>query len=183
MSQMISQPAENTWGLLAEFDTPGAVLRAARETRQAGYRRFDVHTPFPVHGMDLAMGLGRSHLGWIVAGGAVVGALAAFGGQVYCNWEFPLIYQGKPYQSWQAFLVITFELSVLCSAFAAVLGMLFLNGLPRWYHPTLKSPAFARASNNRFFLSIEAADEKFALEATRQFMQQLGALSVEELAE
>lgn len=186
MSQLVTQTQKTDskpWGLLAEFDTPGAVLRAARETRDAGYHRFDIHTPFPVHGMDLAMGLDRSKLGWIVAGGAVLGALGAFGGQVYCNWDFPLIHQGKPYQSWQAFLVITFELSVLCSAFAAVLGMLFLNGLPRWYHPTLKSLNFARATDNRFFLSIEAADKKFSLEETRLFMQNLGALSVEELAE
>ena len=171
------------WGLLAEFDTPAALLRAVRETRKAGYTRFDAHTPFPVHGMDQTMGMPRSKLGWIVAAAALIGGVGAMGGQMYCNWDYPMIHQGKPYQTWQAFLIITFEITVLSAAFAAVLGMFALNGLPKWYHPTLKSAAFARVTDNRFFLSIEAADKMFDLEKTQQFLQSLNPLLVELLQE
>ncbi len=173
--------ARKTWGLLAEFDSPGAILRAARETRDAGYKRWDVHTPYPIHGMDPAMGLGRSKLGWIVSGGALTGFLVAMGLQYYVNWEYPLIHQGKPYYSWQAFLVVGFELSVLFAAFSAVLGMFALNGLPQWYHPTLKHDVFARASDDRFYVAIEASDDKFDPVQTREFLQSLGAVSVVEL--
>ncbi len=175
----MSQMRAKTWGVLARFDSPGAILRAARETRKAGYAHFDVHTPFPVHGMDAAMGLGRSNLGWIVTGGAVAGFLSAVGLQYYTNWDFPLIHQGKPYYSWQAFIIVTFELTVLFSAFAAVLGMFALNGLPQWYHPTLKSQDFARATDNAFFLSIQTND----VVKTKAFMEELGATNVEELEE
>ena len=170
-----------SWGLLAQFDSPGAILRAARETRKAGYTRFDVHTPYAIHGMDPAMGLGRSHLGWFVAGGALLGFMVAMGLQYFVTWDYPLIHQGKPYYTWQIFLVVTFELTILFSAFTAVGAMLMINGLPQWYHPTLKSETFARATDNRFFISIETADKKFDLEKTRAFFQQLGAVSIEEL--
>jgi hypothetical protein len=171
----MSQPLP--WGILAEFDSPGALLRAARETRKAGYKDFDVHTPYPVHGMDLAMGLGRSPLGWIVTGGAFAGAATALGLQYYCGLDFPLIHQGKPVVAWQPFIVITFELTVLFSAFAAVLGMFYLNGLPQWYHPTLKSEAFRKVTDNGFFLSIPTEDVNKA----KEFALQLGAVRVEEL--
>jgi len=170
-----------SWGLLAQFDSPAAILRAARETRRAGYKRFDVHTPYPIHGMDPAMGLGRSHLGWFVAGGALTGFIVAMGLQFYVNWDYPLIHQGKPFYSWQVFLVVTFELTILFSAFSAVGAMLMINGLPQWYHPTLKSERFASATDNRFFVSIETADKKFDAQKTRAFFQSLGAVSIEEL--
>lgn len=178
---MSETATRTTWGYLAEFDSPGAILRAARETRDAGYRRFDVHTPYPVHGMDAAMGLGRSQLGWIVSAGALAGFIVAMGLQYYVNWDYPLIHQGKPFYSWQAFLVVTFELTVLFAAFSAVLGMFAINGLPQWYHPTLKSGAFARASDNRFFISIEAADSNFDAAKTRAFLESLDPISIEEL--
>ncbi len=171
-----STPA--TFGILAEFDGPGALLAAARATRKAGYQHFDVYSPYPVHGMDLAMGLNRSKLGWIVAGGAITGVTVAMGLQYYANvLDYPLITQGKPYFSWQAFLVVTFELAVLFSAFAAVFGMFFLNDLPAWYHPALKQEVFTGASDNRFFLAVEAKDEKFELEKTGNFLKQIGAIS------
>jgi hypothetical protein len=173
-----------TWGLLAEFPKPTALLAAARRVRDAGYKRFDVFTPYLVHGMDQAMGLGRSKLGWIVVAGALAGIATAVGLQVFCNViDCPLITQGKPYFSWQAYLIVTFELAVLFGSFAAVLGMFALNGLPQWYHPTLKSEAFAKATDNGFFLAIEVADEKFALEATRKLLEEAGAISVVALEE
>jgi hypothetical protein len=176
----MSQTAqERNWGLLAQFDSPGALLRAARGLRNAGYCQFDAHSPFPVHGMDSAMGLGRSHLGWIVSGGAVAGAMTALVLQYYTNWEYPLIHQGKPYYSWQAFLVVTFELTVLFAAISAVVGMFVLNGLPCWYHPTLKSGRFAVATDNGFFISLELKETEF--DEARKVLNELGATSVEEL--
>jgi hypothetical protein len=164
------------YGLLAEFDGPNALLAAARRTRAAGYKRFDVFSPYPIHGMDGAMGLKRSKLGWLVAGCALAGAAVAMGMQWYCNvYDYPLITQGKPYFSWQAFLIVTFELTVLFSAFGAVGGMLLFNGLPRWYHPTLKHDRFVGASDNRFFLAIEAADPKYSPVETAGFLADLGA--------
>lgn len=174
-------PESRPWGVLAQFGSEGELLRAARETRKAGYEKFDAHTPYPVHGMDSAMGLGRSHLGWIVTGGAVAGVLTAVGLQVYVNWDYPLIQQGKPPFGWPPYLVVTFELTVLFSSFAAVLGMLFLNGLPQWYHPTLRSATFTRATNDGFFLSIEVDEAQ--IESARQFATSLGATSVEILVD
>src|SRR5690242_408615 len=118
MTQATPQSAARApWGLLARFDSSHALLRAAEQTHKAGYKLFDVHSPFAIHGMDHAMGLGRSHLGWIVAGGAFAGAFTAIGLQYYCNWDFPLVHQGKPYYAWQPFVIVTFELTVLFSAF------------------------------------------------------------------
>lgn len=183
MSTETTQPAlpakaiEKPWGVLAEFDSEGALLRAARETRIAGYKSFDAHTPYPVHGMDSAMGLGRSHLGWIVTGGAAAGVVTAVGLQYYVNWDYSLVQQGKPFFAWPPYVIVVFELAVLFSAFAALFGMLFLNGLPQWYHPTLKSPTFWRATDNGFFLSVEVTESE--IEQTRQFLAGLGAKSVE----
>lgn len=175
----MTTPATTSWGILARFDSPGALLRAARETRKAGYDKFDVHTPYPVHGMDGAMGLGRSKLGWVVTAGAFAGAFTAIGLQYYTNWDYPLVHQGKPVYSWQAFIIVLFELTVLFASFAAVFGMFALNGLPQWYHPTLKSKAFARATDNGFYLSIETAE----ITKAKLFAEGLGAMSVEELEE
>lgn len=174
---LLATPVERPWGLLAEFDSEGALLRAARETRVAGYKNFDAHTPYPVHGMDSAMGLGRSHLGWIVTGGAVAGVATALGLQYFVNWDYPLVQQGKPFYAWPPYVIVVFELAVLFSAFAALLGMLFLNGLPQWYHPTLKSPTFWRATDNGFFISLEVNESE--IEKARQFLNDLGAKSVE----
>ena len=179
----MNQTHATSWGLLAEFESPGAILAAAGAVRRAGYKRFDVYTPYPVHGMDGAMGLSRSGLGWIVSAGAAAGALTGLLLQVYVNWEYPLIHQAKPYQSWPAFLIVTFELSVLFAAFAAVGGMIVLNGLPCWYHPTLKSQRFARVGDNRFYLTIETADEKYDAAKTRELLQSIGASAIEELEE
>lgn len=184
MSQTAASPSVDTarpWGLLARFDSPGAILRAARETRQAGYQHFDVHTPFPVHGMDAAMGMGRSPLGWIVVGGATAGFLTAIALQYFVAWDYPLIHQGKPFFAFQPYVIVVFELSVLFAAFAAVFGMIFVNGLPRWYHPLFNTQAFAKFSDDGFFLSIEADDPAFDAIKTREFLDSLGAVMVEEV--
>jgi hypothetical protein len=182
MSQLSVQeqvPVARAFGLLAGFAGESELLEAARGVHEAGYVRFDVFSPYPIHGMDQAMGLGRSHLGWFVLVAAIAGSATAVGLQWFCNaLDYPLITQGKPYFSWQAFVPVTFELMVLFAAFAAVIGMLVLNGLPAWYHPTLRYDVFARATDDGFFLAIEADDTKFDREKTRQLLLTLGAQSV-----
>src|SRR5207247_423073 len=126
--------------MVAEFDTPEEIKAAARALRKAGYRDFDAHTPYPVHGMDQAMGMPRSIMPWIVLGGGLTGCIGAFYLQYWINAiDYPLVISGKPFASIPAFIPVTFEGTVLFSAFAAVFGMLFWNGLPELYSPVFKS--------------------------------------------
>lgn len=165
--------------VVAEFADEKALLRAARRTRKAGYRAFDVHTPYPVHGMDEAMGLGRSNLGWIVVIAAILGVGGGFGLQyVTAVIDYPIITAGKPYNSWQAWIVIMFEAGVLMSAFAAVFGMFALNGLPAWYHPVFKHAPMLRCTDNGFFLAISAQDPAFDPARTPRFLADLGGQGV-----
>ncbi len=185
MSQAaMEQPvaAEAVWGVAAEFAGPDALRKAARKVRKAGYGKFDVHSPYPIHGMDMAMGLGRSKLGWLVLACGIAGVVVAMGLQWYTNtYDYPLITQGKPYFSWQAFIVVAFELMVLFAAFGAVFGMIAFNGLPAWYHPALKWERFLRFSDNKFFLVIEAADPRFDVAGTAAMLRAMGASRVEML--
>ncbi|HEY2415171.1 MAG TPA: DUF3341 domain-containing protein [Pirellulaceae bacterium] len=169
---MITTPA--MWGLLAEFDSPEAILAAARRVKSAGYRRFDAHTPYPVDGLPAELGMRRSRIGSIVLIGGLVGAAVGFWMQFYSMAiDYPLNVGGKPLNSWPAFIPITFEVLILIAALSAFLGMLFLNGLPQPHHPLFGVPRFSRASQDRFFLSIEAADPLFDLEATRGLLEAL----------
>jgi hypothetical protein len=169
-------------GLIAEFAGPDQLLQAARRVRDAGFRCFDVHAPYPIHGMDAAMGLGRSQLGWIVGGAGLVGVLVAIGLQYYPSViEYPLITGGKPYDSWPLFVPIIFELGVLFAGFAAVLGMFALTNLPQWYHPTLKHRPFLEATDNKFFLAIEAEDPHYDESETKQLMYEIGGSDIKRL--
>jgi hypothetical protein len=162
------------WGLLAEFDSPEAILAAARKVRLAGYRRFDAHTPYPVDGLPAELGMRRSRIGSIVLIGGIVGAAVGFWMQFYSMAiDYPLNVGGRPLNSWPAFIPITFEVLILVAALSAFLGMLFLNGLPQPHHPLFGVPRFSRASQDRFFISIEAADPLFALEETRRLLETL----------
>jgi hypothetical protein len=187
MSQAQAQPgqeAATAWGVMATFEGPDELLSAAAKVRDAGFRHFDVHTPYPVHGMDQAMGLGRSRLGWIVLASGLAGAAAGMWLQWYTQVvNYPLITGGKPYFMWQSFLVVTFEVMVLFAAFGALIGMLALNGLPQWYHPALKSDPFLRASDDGFFMIIEARDEKFDLQRTQEFLTGIGGSDIVVLEE
>ena len=175
-----TQPVTPLFGVLAEFEGAEALLRAAAQTHRAGYRDFDVFTPYPVHGMDDAMGLGRSPLGWIVLFCAISGALGALILQWYANaFDYPLVLSGKPYFTWQAFLVVIFEVTVGASAFGAIVGMLLLNGLPRWHHPLFDRDSFARAMDDGFFLFVEARDGQFDDQQTAKFLAEIGAKSIE----
>jgi len=166
--------------VLAEFKTPADLYAACERVRDAGYKRWDAHSPFPVHGLDGAMGMTRSKLPWIVLVLALSGAAAGFGLQTWVHMTaYPLTISGKPFFAWPAFVPITFELGVLGGALGAVFGMFGLNQLPRHNHPLFESARFARFSDDRFFISIESADPMFnAPEATRLLLA-VGASHVE----
>jgi len=170
------------YGIMAEFDRPEDVVAAAHNARQAGFTRMDAYTPMPVHGLDEALGLGPTKLPWIVLAGGILGCIGGFS---LLYWiavhAYPLNIGGKPLNSWPAFIPITFEITILGAAFAAVFGMLALNGLPRPYHPVFNSPRFKLATRNRFFLCIEAHDPKFDTDKTRLFLEQQHARGVEEV--
>ena len=171
------------FGVLAQFRDPAALTRACERVRDAGFTKWDAHSPFPVHGLDAAMGLKRSILPVIIFVAAMVGVVGAVALQGWTSAvDYPLVISGKPLFSWQAFVPIIFELAVLCGALAAVLGMLGLNQLPTLYHPLFASRAFERASDDGFFISIEAWDPKFDVERNATFLRELGATHVEVVA-
>ena len=167
------------YGLLAEFQQPEDLLAAAAAARSAGFRRMDAYTPFPVHGLSEAIGFHHTRLPLIVLLGGVAGAVLGFALQYWYEvFHYPMNIGGRPHNSWPAFIVPTFEMTILCAAFAAVPGMLALNGLPQPYHPLFNVPSFELASRSHFFLCIEARDPKFDLDATRDFLEGLGPMSI-----
>jgi hypothetical protein len=173
-------PAGPHFGILAEFATPADLYRACERVRDAGFTRWDAHTPFPVHGLDTAMGLRRSPLPWIVLAMGLTGAALGFGLQWWVHADaYPLVISGKPYNAWPAYIPITFEVGVLFAALGAVFGMLALNRLPMHYHPLFQSKAFERVTDDAFFISIESWDPRFDAAATGKLLESLGARRVE----
>ena len=159
---------------MAEFDTPTEVVDAARKVREAGYTKTDAFSPFPIHEMDEALGIRRSILPYLVFGGGVTGLLLGVGLQVFVHYfEYPMNVGGRPYISIPSFVPVSYELTILLAGITAVLGMLFLNGLPRPYHPVFNVPRFALATREKFFLIIESADPKFEYGDTKSFMESL----------
>ena len=169
-----------TLGILARFADPAKLIDAAKAVRDAGYQHFDCHSPFPIHGMDDAMGLKRSPLGFIVGIMTLTGAATGMGFQYWTSAiDYPLVISGKPFFSWQAFIIITFALFVLFGAFGAVFGMFHLNRLPRLHHPLFYSDNFAKVTDDGFFVSIEAEDSKFDAQKTAAFLSSIGGVDVE----
>jgi hypothetical protein len=168
------------YGALARFEGPAELLAAVRSLRDHGYRRLDAYSPFLIPGMAAALGLGRSKVPAVVLAGGVLGAACAQTLQWYQSTiAYPLITGGKPLNSTEAFLPITFETAMLFAAFGAVLGMLALNGLPRLYHPVFRAKSFASASNDGFFLSVEARDPLFEEHKTMALLESLGGTEIE----
>ncbi len=168
--------------ILAEFPNPAALINAARELRDAGYKDFDCHSPFPIHGMDAAMGLKRSPIGWIAGLLAFLGCSAALALQWWTMAvDYPLVISGKPYFAFQAYVPVTFALGVLAAAFASLFGMLIINKLPRYHHPLFHSDNFAKFSNDGFFISVESTDAKYERSKTQSFLGTLGGNNLEVL--
>jgi hypothetical protein len=166
--------------LLAEFETADDIIGAAEHVRDAGYEKWDVHSPYPVHGMDAAMGLSDSRLGWIVLLCGLTGLSCAVLMIQWMNgYDYPLVIGGKPPDAFASMVPIMFELTVLLSAFGATFGMLGLNEIPRHHHPVFYSQRFESCSNDKFFISIEAEDKQFDVSKTRSFLEGLKPSYVE----
>jgi len=188
-----AEAAPRLFGLMAEFDTPAAIMAAAHRIREEGYRWWDCHTPFPVHGLDKAMGIKPTILPILVFLGGLTGLIAGIVLQWFTNassfdfWAlvpvrgYPYMISGKPDISGPAWVPVIFELTILLAATGAVGWMLLLNGLPQLYHPTLKHPKFARATDDRFFLVLEARDPKFTRARAESLLASLSPLSIEPL--
>lgn len=181
MSLLVNRlPEGPSYGLLAEFATAADLYRACERVRDAGFTRWDAHTPFPVHGLSKAMGLRPSPLPWIVLVMGLAGAAAGFLLQWWVHVEaYPLVISGKPYNAWPAFIPITFEVAILFAALGAVFGMFALNRLPMHHHPLFKSKVFERVTDDAFFISIESWDPRFDPAATQALLESLGARGVE----
>jgi hypothetical protein len=171
------------YGLMAEFDNPEDLLVAAQRAHEEGYRRMDAYSPFPVEGLAEAIGFRRSGLPLVVLIGGILGGLGGYLMQYYMNViVYPLNVGGRPLHSVPAFIPVTFELTILAAALAAVLGLLALNGLPMPYHPVFNVPRFELASRNLFFLCIEATDPQFDRQRTWRFLESLQPREVSEVA-
>jgi hypothetical protein len=167
------------YGLMAEFDNPTDVVEASRATYDAGYRRINAYSPYPIEELAEAIGFHRTRLPIIVLLGGVLGGLIGLGLQYYIAViDYPINVGGRPLASWPSFMPITFEMTILCAALAAVFGMLALNKLPQPYHPVFNAERFALASRDRFFLVIEARDPKFDHDKARQFLLSLNPKEV-----
>jgi len=167
------------YGVMAEFDSAEALLAAAGRAHRAGYRRMDGYTPFPVEGLTEALGIRPTKLPLLVLLAGMGGALLGFASQYYVTViDYPVIVGGRPFNSWPAYIPITFEVTILFAALTAVVAMIALNGLPMPYHPVFNVPRFALATQDRFFLCIEAADPLFDRETTRRFLESSNAREV-----
>jgi len=171
------------FGLMAEFHTAEELIEAAHQVHAAGFRHVDTYTPYPIEEIAHALDLPRSKVPLIVLGGGITGGIAGYLLQYWTSViEYPMNIGGRPFHSWPAFIVPTFEMTILFAALSAVLGMFALNGLPQPYHPAFNVPRFALASRDRYFLVIEARDPKFNLDETRRLLLDLHASEVSEVA-
>lgn len=170
----IGKVRTGTYGVIAEFTSPAELMAAAEAARDAGYTDMDAFSPFPIHGLHEAVGMRSTGMSAIVLGGGIIGGISGFFMCWYANViSYPLNIGGKPLNSWPAWIPITFECTILLAAFAAVFGMLALNGLPMPYHPVFNVRRFDQASRDKFFLVIQARDPKFDFEGVWQFLEAL----------
>lgn len=170
------------YGLLAEFETAESLITAAKRVHQEGYRKVEAFSPYALPEAAEALGAGKSSIGSIVLAGGVVGAVGAFFMQYWIAViDYPLNVGGRPENSWPLFIPISFELTILMASLAGFLGVLILCGLPRFHHPLFAAPSFARSSTDRFYICLDSTDSKYNLIETREFLESLGPVGVEEV--
>ncbi len=173
---------DGTYGLMAEFTTPTEVVAAALRTHEAGYRKIDAYSPFPIEELSEAIGFHRNGVAPIVLTGGLLGCFTGYAMQYWISTiSYPVNVGGRPLHSWPSFIIVTFELTILFSVLSAVFGMLALNGFPMPYHPVFNVPEFARVTKDRFFLIIFSNDDKYSATETRAFLESLGPISISEV--
>ena len=172
------------YGLMAEFDNPTELMKAARATYAAGYRNIDAYTPYPIEGLADVIGFTKTRVPLVCLMGGILGGLSGYLLQYWINnISYPLNIGGRPFHSWPAFIIVTFEMTILFGGLSAVIGMLGLNGLPAPYHPVFNNPRFSAVSRDRFFLCVEALDPQFDPERTRQFLSAFNSVDIAEVPE
>jgi hypothetical protein len=174
-----TEDGRGVYGVMAEFPDTPTTFHAAEKVRDAGYSAWDVYSPFPIHGIDEAMGMKASKLPLLVGVMGLLGASLGFAFQYFVRTDYAIVHQGKPADAWQVLIPVTFEFGVIFTAFSALLGMFVWNQLPMWHHPLLKKERFLRTSDDRFIIAVEATDPKFDPEATRAMLTKAGATRVE----
>lgn len=172
--------SQRPYAIMAEFETPADILHAAEKVHEQGFRHWDVFTPFPIHGMDRAMGITNSKVGWF----SFIGGVTGYATGMLIIWfmntiDYPIIIGGKPMFSPFSAFPPSYELTILFGSFGALLGMLFLNRLPRLNHPLLKNKRFALVTHDRYFIVIESADAKYSETETRKLLESLGSRHIE----
>lgn len=177
--KFVTESGNAVYGMVAEFSETPKVFKAASKVRDAGYSKWDVHTPFPIHDMEEAMGIKTTKLPLLAGGAAITGVFIA----ITLQWGtslvlYPTVVQGKPFEAWQPFVPIMFELGVLLTAFMCIFGMLALNGLPRFHHPLFSHERFYRVGNDRFFIAIEANDPNFDPVKTKKLLEEAGGTDI-----
>jgi hypothetical protein len=180
MSHPTTEPG--IYGLMAEFETPTELVEACKAAYAEGYREMDAYSPFPIEEASEAIGVHRSAVPLVTLLGGLLGGLSGFALQYWINViDYPLNIGGRPYDSWPAFIVPTFEMTILFAGLIGTFGMFAMNGLPRPYHPVFNVDQFSKVTRDRFFLCVEATDPRFDLAGTQQFMERLKPLSISEV--
>jgi hypothetical protein len=174
------EPAAGThpFGLLAEFARPERLIEAVRQSRAEGFSAIDAYSPYPIEEMKEALGFKENIVPWLAFVGGLAGAATGFGMQLYTNYDFPIEIGGRPLEAWQPFMLITFELTVLFSVLATIIGMLLFNRLPRLHHPVFDIREFHLASTDKFFLIIFGNDERFDEDKTADFLRRLQPIRI-----
>ena len=173
-------PEGEYFGLLAEYDSPKALFHACEKVRDAGYRKWDAHSPFPIHGLDNAMGLSRSRLPYVTLIFGLTGVVSGMTLQLWGNAiAYPMVISGKPFFNWQPYVPITFELGILFAALSTVVGMFAFNKLPMHVHPLFSADRFEKVTDDGFFISVEAWDPKFDAAATERLLSETGATRIQ----
>ncbi len=172
----------SVYGLMAEFDSAQELLAAAHKTHQEGYRKMDAYSPFPIEGLADAIGFHKNRVSFVVLIGGLIGLMSAYALQYWVAViTFPTNVGGRPYHSWPSFIIVTFELTILFGGISSAVGMIALNGLPMPYHPVFNVPAFTQASENKFFLVVEASDPQYDPAGTRAFLSGLAPRMIAEV--